>query len=346
MSSLVVEVCEIESIRPHSNQEITELECAKIKGWQVVVRKGKYKPGQLVVYVPPDSVMPLSLSDSWGITKYLAANGRVTQTKIRGEFSFGCILDADPTWEVGKDVSEYFGITKYEPPTKLVPGDTASVPFPKTLFSYTDIENIKNHPYEISSEELVCATEKIHGTNVGIVYYNGEFYCRSKGYYRKECTAEGGRSLYWAPFFTPGVRQLLEGASDLFSSSAIALFGEIYGSPVIGKYTYDTEKGKVGFRAFDLYIDGNFVDYQDFKNITSEFSVPIVPSLCENMKFDYDYFYSLAQGKSVLTDSHICEGIVVRPMKERLDRKGNRVIYKVFNESFKAQKNNIDYKDE
>ena len=70
MSSLIVEVSKIQKVLPHPNAE--RLELAHVKGWQCVVPKSRYAPGNLVTYIPPDSVLPAELSDRLGITKYLS----------------------------------------------------------------------------------------------------------------------------------------------------------------------------------------------------------------------------------------------------------------------------------
>jgi RNA ligase (TIGR02306 family) len=122
MSSLIVEVCEIEKIIPHHNAE--RLELAHIKGWQCVVPRARYKAGDLVTYVPVDSVLPDLLADRLGVTKYLS-KGRVRCARLRGEPSFGLIIDREDTsWVVGTDVSQHYGIQKYVPPIKLSAGDS------------------------------------------------------------------------------------------------------------------------------------------------------------------------------------------------------------------------------
>src|SRR5688500_18874964 len=92
MSTLIVEVSRIDLIQPHPNAAALEL--AQIKGWQCVVPKGRYKDGEHVVYIPIDSVLPIELSDRLGITKYLS-KGRVRCARLRGEPSFGVVMDVD-----------------------------------------------------------------------------------------------------------------------------------------------------------------------------------------------------------------------------------------------------------
>ncbi|MDQ2731421.1 MAG: RNA ligase (ATP), partial [Armatimonadota bacterium] len=167
MSTLIVEISRIEKIFEHPNADALEL--AHIKGWQCVIPKGKYSPGDLVTYVPVDSVLPVELSDRVGITKYLS-NGRVRCARLRGEPSFGVILDRENSaWDEGRDVADYYGITKYEPPVRISMED-AETPHP-LLQRYTDIENLRNFPDVLREGEEVVVTEKIHGTNckVGII---------------------------------------------------------------------------------------------------------------------------------------------------------------------------------
>ncbi|QDV36969.1 hypothetical protein [Tautonia plasticadhaerens] len=71
MSTLVVEVCEVKAVHPHPNADA--LEFVTVKGWQVIVQKAlALKPGDRVVYFPPDTVMPPELAERLGIAKYLA----------------------------------------------------------------------------------------------------------------------------------------------------------------------------------------------------------------------------------------------------------------------------------
>src|SRR4051794_40771156 len=114
MSTLVAPVTTIDSLIPHGNADTLDL--AQILGWQVVVKKGQHALGEKVVYFPPDTVLPFELSDKIGITQYLD-KGRIRCTRLRGEPSFGlAITPDDPDWEVGQNMAEHYGVTKWEPP--------------------------------------------------------------------------------------------------------------------------------------------------------------------------------------------------------------------------------------
>src|SRR5918997_1855008 len=192
MSTLIVEVSRIDRVLPHPNADLLEL--AQIKGWQCVVPKGKYAAGALVTYVPIDAVLPVELSERLGVTKYLS-NGRVRCAKLRGEPSFGLVMDReDPAWPEGTDVREHYGITKYVPPLKPSAGDAAE---PHPLFvSYTDVENLRNFP---------------------AVFADGG-------------RAGRGVERLLVPDDAPAVRALLDELSG--RSRQAILFGEVYGSKI------------------------------------------------------------------------------------------------------------------
>ena len=250
MSSLIVEVSRIDKVLPHPNADLLEL--AHIKGWQCVVPKGKYAAGSRVTYVPIDSVLPADLSDRLGITKYLS-NGRVRCAKLRGEPSFGVIIDLeDPSWPEGADVREHYGITKYVPPLKPSAGDAAE---PHPLFvSYTDVENLRNFPGVFVQGEEVVVTEKLHGTNCRVGLVEGELMAGSMEVRRKRPEAGGDASnTYWFPVTLSGVTDLLAELAGTGAGQAI-LFGEVFGSKVQNLHYGHT--GRLGFAAFDLLVDG------------------------------------------------------------------------------------------
>ena len=78
--------------------------------------------------------------------------------------SYGLVVDCeDEKWEIGKDLSEHYGITKYEPPIRCQAGDAA--PQDPYFEKFTDIESIRNYPDIFQPNELVVLLEKIDGTN-------------------------------------------------------------------------------------------------------------------------------------------------------------------------------------
>jgi hypothetical protein len=195
MSSLIIEVCKVDKVEVHPNAE--RLRIATVKGWKTAIGYdpatgvAAFAEGDKCVYFPPDAVLPESLVDRLGIRNYLQQlpkdedgnrppGGRVVACRLRGEPSFGTIMALNPAlgdldWEIGTNVAEHFGVTKFEPPMPHGDGQ-AEVPC-TNFFAYTEIENFANYVGAIPDGDEVVYTEKIHGKNcrVGLVLEDGEW---------------------------------------------------------------------------------------------------------------------------------------------------------------------------
>lgn len=166
MSSLIVEVCRIDSVEKHPNAD--RLSIAKVKGWNCIIQLDQYKVGDLVVFIPPDCVLPDSLVEEYNLT-YLRGNNRTRTVKLRGYLSEGLILPiTNKAWGIGDNVADKLCIKKYEEPQRfnarfapqLIVSKKKLNPF---FDKYTDVENIKNFPDVFQIGDEVVITEKIHG---------------------------------------------------------------------------------------------------------------------------------------------------------------------------------------
>ncbi|HEU5383980.1 MAG TPA: RNA ligase (ATP) [Ktedonobacteraceae bacterium] len=327
MSSLIVPVTTIEAIKPHSNAD--SLELAQVLGWQLVVRKGEYQVGEHIVYFPIDTLLPLEVSERFGVTKYLSKQ-RIRCAKLRGEPSFGLAVRPDQDWPLGENVADFYGARKYEPPVRVTAGD-AETDHP-LFVTYTEIENMRNFPTILEAGERVIVSEKIHGTCTRVGCIEGELMAGSKQVRRKRPPEDRFvGSTYWFPFSLEAVRKLIE---DLASKhSQVILFGEVYGSK-IQSFHYGC-MGTLGFRAFDLLLDGHYMDWPDFLELCTQYNVEAVPALA-TLPFSLDEVKRYSEGKTQLMaqDAHIREGVVVRPVRERHDPRVGRVILKYVSDTY------------
>lgn len=328
MSSLIVDVTKVLSIKDHPNAD--RLSIVTVKGWEVITAKKddgdhNYKVGDKVVYCPIDSVLPQELSDSMDITKYLS-KGRVLTTKLRGSYSQGLIIPIsyipDHMREEGTSVGEYLGIKKYERPIKFsLSGLQATSP--QRFRRFTSIENIKNFINILQLGEEVVITEKIHGTNFRCGILDGEFLVGS----HNVCLKENDNNLYW---------QIAKkyNFKDILTEGQI-IYGEIYGDGVQPlKYGLTNEKK---FIAFGLIQDDKYLNYDDFKEFCQVKNIPTAPELYKG-KWDMD-LVSLVSGKSTMPNaSHIREGFVVTPLVEREARSVGRVCLKAISEEYLLKK--------
>ena len=87
-----------------------------MQGWQVIVQKGEFKPGDLCVYIEIDSVLPER--DEFEFLR--SKDFRIKTMKMAGVVSQGIcfpltILPEYSPCQLGDDVTEILGIKQYEP---------------------------------------------------------------------------------------------------------------------------------------------------------------------------------------------------------------------------------------
>lgn len=337
-SSLVVPVTTIDAIVPHPGAD--RLEIARVLGWQVVVPKGRYRAGDKVVYFPPDAVVPQEHSDRFGVTQYLQ-KGRVKCAKLRGEPSYGFLFAPDdPDVPVGTNLAAHYGITKYEPPVRPLAGD-AEVEHPR-FPRYTDIENFRNFPDALVVGEAVVLTEKVHGTNCRVGIVDGERMAGSMGVRRKAPTPEElRRSTYWMPFSLEPVVGLLEHLAQ--QHQQVVLFGEVFGRG-IQSFHYG-RRSELGFAAFDLLVDGRYLDWTELKEVLARFAVPAAPVLYEG-PLSVEIVRQHSAGQTTFADDHIREGVVIRPLKERTDPRFGRVVLKYLGDQWLLDEKKSDFTEQ
>ncbi len=337
MSTLKVIATPILSLSPHPNAD--RLELAQVLGWQCVVPRDRYVPGEVVIYIPVDGVLPEALSDKLGVTKYLS-RGRVRAAQLRGVVSYGLVMPNEEGFEAGQDVTAHFGIEKFEPPITLSGGEVEA-PHP-LLTHYTDIENIKNYNDLMEPGEEVVATEKVHGTNCVhalIIEEDGrEVFMASSHRHRRR---EDPESTYWRTF-DDRTKALLREA--VVGHRAALLFKEVYGGK-IQNLNYGLEN-QVADVAFDLQIEGRYMDYDDFVALCGRHGVPVAPVLYRG-PFDRGALDAIVNGPGVSTQvgqrHHIMEGVVIKPVRERWNPVTGRTILKWISDAYALDKNATDF---
>lgn len=360
MSTIKVEVTQINNVRPHTNADALEL--ATVGGWQMCVKKGVYQDGDPVVYFEQGTTLPREVADRLAVTQYLKERADIDgnrvlvihRVRLRGEPSFGLVVEPEPGMEVGQDVAAFYGATKFEPPVRTVAGD--SVANDPRFPAYTEIENMRSYPIIITEGEEVIVTEKLHGTNcrVGFVakplehetlpVYSGipavddakeememVRMAGSRGLRRKEPedAAAMRNNTYWFPWTIEGVEALLK---ELFlqGHDQAILYGEIFGASI---QSYNYSQPGIAFRAFDLMIDGSFVNYDTFVAQCEAHGIEMVPLLYRG-PFALATVKELSDGESLVGGKHGREGVVVKPAQERTDAKIGRVILKYVGDTY------------
>ncbi len=299
---------------------------AKVLGWELVVKKGEFKEGELCVYCEIDSLLPDKPEFA-----FLKARGmRIRTIKLRGQISQGIcfplsILPEGTKIEEGADVTELLGITKYEAP---VPASLAGVA--KGLFpSYipkTDETRVQVLQEVLDRHKgLKCyISEKLDGSSVTYFLKKGQFGVCS----RNLELLEDAENTLWK------IARELDIENKLRSlGSDFALQGEIIGESV-QKNIYKLRGQTVFFfNVFDI-DQYKYLDFEAFKLMIETLGLKTAPILDTQYELNNNIaeLVQLSIGKSQLFNVER-EGIVIRPLTETKDITG-RVSFKAINPEF------------
>jgi RNA ligase (TIGR02306 family) len=165
-------------------EQITELipiegadriELAKIQGWKSVVKKGTYNVGDVIVFVPIDTIIHYKEWNSflWTEGKDITKPVRIKNKKLKNAVSQGVIfptsiLPTEQEWNIGDDVASFIGVEKYE--VLLSPQLAGRVKgnFPSHILSKTDEDNLLSNIKvleELKKYETVVVTLKMDGSS-------------------------------------------------------------------------------------------------------------------------------------------------------------------------------------
>ena len=350
MSSFDVKIHQL-TVHPHPNADALEL--AQVGGYRAVVAKGAYRTGDYALYIPEAAVLPDPLIEELGLTGRLAGThkNRVKAIKLRGELSQGIVCRPEVMASVfGKigfkapeliaedilapDWAEDLGIVKYEPPIPAhLVGEVYSYPWFVPMFS---IENIKKFPDTFTPGQEVIATEKIHGTNVGITFVaaTGHMAVASKGMGAKGLAlVESDTNTYWRAVKAVKLREGLEYLVRQFPYiQTIAVYGEVFGAGIQDlPYGFKGSDGPQ-LRIFDIKIEGDdmpfFTSWEMLHVLVGHMAdagctAQVVPVIYRG-PYDYDTIQELTEGNSAFNPEQIREGLVVRSAVEGITADGRR----------------------
>lgn len=322
-----VEVFELSHIDEHPKAD--RLFRSTALGYPIIFGKDNgYQVGDLLAFVPPDSIVPTDREEFAWLKREGRDKHRVTACKLRGLPSYGIVLKAPPGSKVGDDVSEYFGVSHWNPPEKVTLHDDNVKPpririreelAGELFMPHYDLTNIRKYRHLFKDGEAVWVTEKLHGANGRFVYSSAEnqFFCGSRNHFKKETE----NNLWWK-----ALRSSPELQDFLKSNPDVAVYGEVVGN--VRGFNYGCKPGEVKFYAFDVLKNGVWLDPEE----ASDFAAGInwVPVLRVNWSFNFDELLKLAEGQTTVKNAqHVREGIVVVPSKERTDEEIGRVKLKL-----------------
>ena len=354
MSTLIVDVCKIINVENHPNAD--RLDLVTVKGWTCIVGRDNYKVGDLVIYCPPDSIIPENLIEEYKL-EFLKKCGRVGTIKLRKCISQGLILNIPEgkNWKEGKEVSKELGITKYEPPVERISLNSGKQPTKKKrnpLFDkYTDIENIKNYNTVFKEGDDIVITEKIHGTN----FRAGNLSRYKDNLWGKILSLLFGKYefIYGSHNVQKTVTNIKMGfyGEDVYGRMAkkynlkeiipedYIIYGEIYGKG-IQELEYGMKDIDVMF--FDVKYKGKYLDFGEAKEFFRIRNLRYVPILYYGKYSDAE-LKEHTEGNSTIALNQIREGCVVKSVKEEYTHTVGRKILKSINTEYLARKNRTEH---
>ena len=371
MSTFEVKVCKLK-IEKHPNADA--LEIAIVGDYRAIVPKSIFGNGDLAAYIPEGATLPDNIIADLGLVGKLAGpeKNRVKAIKLRGVLSQGLIYPAKKEWRFGDDVAAELGIWKYEP---VVPagfqGELMSVGERRTL-KY-DIENIKKFNDVIREGEQVVFTEKLHGTFAMFAvvgkanllsgpftrsadmqpdednsYEESRLIVASKGVAAKglafKVNAEANKDNIYVR--TAKSYDIVPTVEEVFGlDESVFILGEIFG-PGVQDLHYGLNKPE--FRIFDIYVGnpgtGRFLNNDELTQKCQEMGIARVPVLYTG-PFSKEVLTAYTNGKETLNGRHVREGVVVRPVIERVADEHlpcyGRVQLKSVSEDYLLRKGNV-----
>jgi RNA ligase (TIGR02306 family) len=128
--------------------------------------------------------------------------------------------------------------------------------------------------------------------------------------------------------------------SKLERYSGIAIYGETYGNNTDMAYGVNRAKDGDALVLFDALDTKTrrWFDVDEFLAFAIELGLPVVPTL-DRGPFDYDAAVKLAEGPTTMRGAtHVREGIVVKPVRERVSRSLGRVFLKLAGQGYLLRK--------
>jgi len=293
----------------------------RIGGYQCVVKTEDWEENELAVHLPPDSIAP-----DTQLFKFLGEHKRIKIRRFCGHLSEGLLVKAPEGVKEGDNCAELLGITHYEVEINYSStGD--NIPGPALSSPKYDVENFKGkskgiyHNSLIQEGEEVLIHEKLHGSNARYLFHKGQMWCGSRSNWKKDIY----NNLWWN-----GLRQNPWIESWAIHNEDVVIYSEIFGQ--VQDLKYGAGPGRLMVRVFDLMIGGNFLNKNEVDKIKT--GLDWVPELFHG-PFNFELACELANEDSkIFGANHLAEGIVIRPIQERIHPKVGRCIFKIISQRY------------
>lgn len=334
------------------------IETAYILGWQVVVKKGEYKIGDLCCYIQIDTVVPETEQfDFLRERKY-----RVRTIKLRKQISQGLIIPAPKqNCKEGEDVTELVGVKKFEKPDNnperfekprmpkvwykkwvyifkynflynLFPSlkKKQRSPFPKHLIGITDEERIQNMPQVLKQYEgkEFVVSYKLDGSSITIIH--NKVLGKSKFRICSRRFELHDKKNDWYKVFVDTVfhNEVLKLIS-YYGTNDIMVQGECVGKFNGNHHNLSTEK----IMLFNIYVNGKRINQKEFLEVCKKNNIPHCPLYKFTiLNHSLEQILRESEIKDLINPNVDAEGLVWRCIEDNMS-------FKVINNKFLLKNN-------
>lgn len=336
----LVHIEQIKEISPIEGAD--RIEVAKILGWNVVVKKGEFRPGDQCVYFEIDSILP---KKPW--CEFLVNPDkpdkpiRLKTKKMKGVVSQGLALPIPSVFGYGTDfsngtdVTQQLEVVKYEP---YIPAQLAGIIVGQRPFFVpkTDEERIQNIPdiiQEVAGISLY-KTVKMDGTSSSY-FYKPDIEVPFGVCSRNLQLKEDPNNTYWKMVFKYDILNKLKLLYESTGNSYV-LQGEICGPGI--------QKNRMGLKEVSLFLfnvldlnTSKFLNFYDFVQFCEKIQIPTVPVdgiVTFTGKETVEDLLVMADG--LYDNGKPREGIVYRPVVETVSQvlKGGRLSFKTVSNKY------------
>lgn len=288
---------------------------AKVLGWELVVKKTEFKVGDKAVYFEIDSVLPIA---EWNdhLRKEVGKPLRIKTIRLRGQLSQGLAMPLsilpNGEYEIGQDVTQLVGVTKYEPVVPAHLSGTVKGNFPAFIHK-TDEVRLQSEPAvlqeAIYKKLILVGTLKMDGTSFTAYRRDTDFGVCSRNLDLKETED----NAHWRMARKLKLEEILRS-----EPRNLCIQGEMVGPGI--------QANRLGLKEVELYLfnlfdidTGKYLTHTELVSFCHMHGLNVVPTIIA-----YDFSFGVTtQGEmlNVVNDLNYdngtpAEGIVWRPTVE------------------------------
>lgn len=297
------------------------IELAHVLGWQCVVNKGQFEPGDIGIYFEIDSFLPIRpefeflRNSSYKKSDIMGEGFRLRTMRFRGQISQGLLLPVNQFPQikevtVGDDVSEILGVRKWEIEERATTGGTVIGTLPYDI-PHTDETRVQQEPDLIDAFkglEYYIST-KMDGSSHSIGIDEEGFHVTGHNYeYRDD-----GTSSFYELVKQRGYPDKMEKYVHDHNLKTLTIQGELC-APGIQKNRLRLKKPE--WYVFTIRVNGQRVGLNSMLEICKDLEMITVP--IEEIGMDLPSKYPTVEALLVRADGDYPnggkkEGIVIRP---------------------------------